>query len=303
MSSNKTIFSIASLFASTLLLFTACHNTPSDPIQLSFNPTAGNVYLYHIVAEVSMSGIERGREQFENQKTDMRIKMTAIENTDDGVQVEVAFQSMAIDNNSSRSWGNIQMNTEDIFDVDLATVPEDELELFKAQKERMMTFSTPMIITFATDGSVQNVDMTKIINRIDSLHSEEDSGLASQAFFNENNIKQMFEGFFRIFPNNEVRIGDSWSSGNVVSSFPDVTIRYTLASISGNNILINKDSLAIEREIGTLEFSIDTQGEIELDIYTGMIIRTNFEGNFLFADESEESTGEGVVRLAITLEQ
>ena len=299
--SKRKIFVLTCLFTSTLLLFTACHNT-REPIQLSLNPTAGNVYLYRIVVDMSMTGIENGREQHLSNEMDLRIKMTAKESNDDEVQFEVAFQSLAIESSNLRTpWLDISINTEDFFDEDPATLSEEELEWYEIGKERIMTFLMPMTVTFVPDGSVRSIDMEEINNRINSWHSEEPGFV--QAFLNENFIKEILEAMFRIFPNNEVRIGDNWSSGNRSPAFPDVTILNTLASISGNNALIGMSVPKIEEEIGSLEFSVDIKGEIEIDIHTGMIIQSNLEGKILFVDELGENKGEGVVRQAITLEQ
>jgi hypothetical protein len=143
------------------------------------------------------------------------------------------------------------------------------------------------------EGKVLEVSgFEQIVNgMVDSLEVAEDIKMQMRASlkdqFNEQNIKDQFAQVFTIFPNKEVKVGDSWEKnwqmgGRMPAKY---TTKYTVKSIEGDHI-----NLAAQTNIGSdndeMKIKGTQTGNLLVDSKTGLVI------NAAFSQDMETKTRE-----------
>jgi len=109
---------------------------------------------------------------------------------------------------------------------------------------------------------------------------EEMKPMAQQAFaqqFNEQSIKDMFSQSFNIFPNKEIKVGDTWEKSISGTAAMPISMKttYTVKSIDGNTVTLNSDS--------NLDLGADSQmtgnqtGTLKVNAKTGLVEDASFE--------------------------
>jgi len=98
--------------------------------------------------------------------------------------------------------------------------------------------------------------------------------------FSDEAMKATLEQSFKIYPDNEVNIGDSWSvklSFSIASMVSEMENIYTLKSISGNIAFIDLvSSFSASPTVGMSgELGGTQKGTLEMDIKTGMPLKSN----------------------------
>ena len=288
MNTRKILFLVVCLCIST-----AIH----AQIRLSFNPTMGETYSYRFISEAQITQAVMGMEMPINLTTDMLIEMTVVEKNDNEIRFDYSYQSIAMQ--FSMPMMNFNFNSE----TDIATLSGAEREIagmFSA------LIGKPMSVVFGTDGSVKYISDF-------GLDVTNPMMAAFQGQFSEDAMRQMFENTFNIYPNKEVRIGDSWSNNAtfaVQGMNTDTKTTYTLRSITGNIATLDVVSVSTTTETEAAnqilaELSIELTGETKLDITTGMIINSTMTGNMggTFQTEGMEMTMNATSKMTVTLEQ
>jgi len=134
------------------------------------------------------------------------------------------------------------------------------------------------------EGKVLEVSgFEKIVNEmVDSVNVSDDVKMQMRASlqdqFNEQSIKDQFAPVFTIFPNKEVKIGDSWekswqTGGRTPAKY---NTKYTVKSIEGDQV-----SLSAQTSISSNNDEMKTKGiqkgNLLVDSKTGLVINTEFE--------------------------
>jgi len=134
------------------------------------------------------------------------------------------------------------------------------------------------------DGKVLEVNgFDQIINgMIDSIAMDEDTKMqvrvSLQDQFNEQAVKDQFAQVFTIFPNKEIKVGDSWNKsiqmgGRMPAQY---TTRYTVKEIEGDHV-----TLSAQTNIGSgssdMEIKGTQNGSLLLDSKTGLVINAEFD--------------------------
>ena len=133
------------------------------------------------------------------------------------------------------------------------------------------------------EGKVLEVSgFEQIVNgMVDSLDVTEDIKMQMRASlkdqFNEQNIKDQFAQVFTIFPNKEVKLGDTWEkSWQMGGRMPAKYItKYTVKGIEGDHV-----SLAAQTNIGSdsddMKIKGNQTGNLLVDSKTGLVINAEF---------------------------
>lgn len=96
--------------------------------------------------------------------------------------------------------------------------------------------------------------------------------------FNEQELKDQFAQIFTIFPNKEVKVGDSWekrftAGGKMKANF---ITTYTVKEIDGELVTLKTKS-RIEPVAGELEISGEQTGDVIINSKTGLIVNAKYE--------------------------
>lgn len=132
------------------------------------------------------------------------------------------------------------------------------------------------------EGRVEEVSGFKDIAQsiMDSMHlGEKEKQEMTQQFsqqFNEQNIKDQFERVLYIFPNKEVKVGDSWQKtttpGGVMGG--KYTSTYTVSEIEGDMVTLEEKS-KIEGTSEGLNMKGDITGTLVVDSKTGLVVNAD----------------------------
>ena len=142
----------------------------------------------------------------------------------------------------------------------------------------------PFIIKVDAEGKVLEVSgFEKIINdMIDSLPGDESVKEQARASmkdqFNEQSMKDNFAQVFTIFPNKEVKVGDSWeksynTGGKMGAKFSTI---YTVKDIEGDHVTLSTDT-KISPAGSESEVEGKQTGNILVDSKTGLMINASFD--------------------------
>jgi hypothetical protein len=147
----------------------------------------------------------------------------------------------------------------------------------------------PMNVVFNADGTVKSVSgFDAIVEGIRTSMSAnpvmQEAGNNMLQSFNEDAIKQMLEQSFNMYPQEEINIGESWSSellSDMSGMASSTKSTYTLVSVENNIAFFDvvaafavTPNAPMEGEM-TGEFT----GEMSIDVNTGMVIHSNLKGD------------------------
>ena len=163
----------------------------------------------------------------------------------------------------------------------------------------------PFIIKVDAEGKVLEVSgFEKIINdMIDSLPGDESVKEQARASmkdqFNEQSIKDNFAQVFTIFPNKEVKVGDSWeksynTGGKMGAKF---TSNYTVKDIDGDHVTLSTDT-KISPTGSDSEVEGKQTGTILVDSKTGLMINASFDQDMKVKSQGTtvDVTGKGKIK-------
>jgi Family of unknown function (DUF6263) len=98
--------------------------------------------------------------------------------------------------------------------------------------------------------------------------------------FNERSIKEQFERVLYIFPNKEVKVGDSWQKKtNVAGPMGGVySSTYTVTDIEGDMVTL-EEKTKIESDNEQLKLSGEQTGTLVVDSKTGLVVSADMDMN------------------------
>lgn len=123
------------------------------------------------------------------------------------------------------------------------------------------------------------------------------AGMGDQ--FSEQSIKDQFAQVFNIFPNKEVKVGDSWeknyTTGGKMGSTHNTT--YTVKEIEGDHVSLSTKTKMSSREDGENIEGTQT-GNIIVDSKTGLMISGDFDQDIRVKTEGQNInvTGKGKIK-------
>ncbi len=137
---------------------------------------------------------------------------------------------------------------------------------------------------------------------IDSMSVPEEARAQIQASlkdqFNDDAVKDQFAQVFTIFPNKEVKVGDTWEKSYTVRGKTPSTFKtnYTVKAIDGAHVSLD----AKTKITGTGEMNMDGSqtGTLLVDSQTGLVIDANFDQEIKVKSQGVdvEMTGKGRIK-------
>jgi len=267
------------MISRTILLITAflCTNMFSQSqIRISFNPEKDETYTYRFITDEKSNQSSGGQEMTSGNRFEFVIDLNINNKINDEVHINYIFKEIAM------SFSSPTMN----FTIDSKNKADNSLDINKFFD---CLIGKSLQIVVSPDGSVKTVtgfqpvmeDMQKVIssaNETDRLIT----GMFIQMSFHEFAIKNSFEQSFKMYPDKEIKVGDSWSvdkSTSVARITNNVINTYTLKSISDDIALIDVNVVSLmKNESLNRELKEEQKGEIKLDTKTGLPVQSSLSG-------------------------
>ena len=142
-----------------------------------------------------------------------------------------------------------------------------------------------------------------MMNAINLNEDQKAKGLtALKNQFNEKSVKDQFAQLFTIYPNKEIKTGDTWernysSVGNLPAKY---STTYTVKGIEGDHV-----TLVAKTKIGStsdIDIKGEQQGNIIIDSKSGLIINAQYEQNFVTTVKGTSVKMEGKGNIKGTLQ-
>ncbi|HMU47125.1 MAG TPA: DUF6263 family protein [Chitinophagaceae bacterium] len=94
--------------------------------------------------------------------------------------------------------------------------------------------------------------------------------------FNEESVKDQFERFWYIFPNKEVKVGDSWEKSSTATGMAagKYQSKYTVKEIEGDMVILEEDT-KIEGSQDKVDINGKVKGTIVIDSKSGLVVSAN----------------------------
>ena len=238
------------VYASLFLM--SCFISASAQVKLSFNPASGSKYEYRMEATQSIKQNMMGQEVPMQTEMNVTYLMEVKEKTLQEIRVQFIYQGFAFSITSP------MMNMK--FDSKKPAENPSEMDnMFGKMYSTLI--GKPFTVIFAPDGAVKSVTgMSAIIENMlgaisaDGQVAKQLSAQMSQQFSDES-MKNMFGQSFNFYPDNAVKVGDSW---NKESTMPM------------NQMKINMKTKNTLKEVSANMATVEVAGTTEMDMGGGM---------------------------------
>ena len=266
-------------FASLFLV--SCFISTSAQIKLSFNPQKGVKY------EHQMGTIQNMKQSVMGQEIPMEMEMNGtyimeiMDKSAHEIHAQMTFQGFAF--NVSSPMMKIRYDSENPTEN-----PSEMDKVFEKMFNTLIgkTFS----LIFAADGSVKSAaGMGDIIeNMLEAISSNgqvaEQMRVQMNQQFSDETMKRMFEQSFNFYPENEIKVGDSW---NIEMTAPmnnmnfAIKTRNTLKELTNNmaSIEVSGDIEMDMGEMGEGKLTGTQTGIMTIDTTTGMPVTSEISQN------------------------
>lgn len=141
------------------------------------------------------------------------------------------------------------------------------------------------------------MDMVDSMGLDENMKAQLTASLKDQ--FSEQTLKDQFAQVFNIFPNKEVKIGDSWqkeysTSGRMAAKY---TTTYTVKEIEGEHVTLTAKTKITSSANGQ-EMDGTQSGNIIVDSKTGMMVNAEFDQNIEVKTQGQkvEVVGKGRIK-------
>ena len=272
----KKRFFILIAFAATIFILSCQSSSKTSAARLlKFNLQKGKGYDYEMVWDMNTKVM--------GQETGISIgglySMNIVE--DDGKVKSVATSYKNITMNMKV--GGVEMNLDSDNTPDSAESDTEKNPLAIMRKVISGMIGKTFIIKVDEEGKVLEVTgFEKIISdMIDSMDVDEEIKTQAMASmkgqFNEQSMKDQFAQIFTIFPNKEIRIGDSWernysTGGKIPAKY---TTTYKVTDIEGDHVSMTAKT-KIESNTGDMEIGGKQNGNLIVDSKTGLIVNADY---------------------------
>jgi hypothetical protein len=116
--------------------------------------------------------------------------------------------------------------------------------------------------------------------------------------FNENNMKDQFERVLYIFPNKEVKVGDSWQKTTTPGGAMGgkYTSTYTVSEIEGDMVTLEEKS-KIDGNSAAMNMKGDITGTLVIDSRSGLVVSADQDMDLKITTEGKEMKMNGKTKI------
>ena len=215
---------------STSLILLLGFTIASAQIKLSFNPQKGAKYEYQTEMIQISKNAAMGQEMTSETEISMKYLMEVVEKSTDEIQTVFTYQDISyIITSPMMKMGYDSKNT-----------IENPSDMDKILEQIFSTLiGKPFTLTIAPDGSVKSVTGMDAIaeNMSQSVGNDQIAAQLTVAIkqqFSEDAIKRVFEQSLKIYPDNPVKVGNSWNVNNAIEISgmgTNTKTKYTLKAV------------------------------------------------------------------------
>ncbi len=276
---KKPVAFLLAILTITTILIQSCKTNTSGKV-LKFNLEKGKGYNYEVAWDMD--------QQMMGQENEINLSGTyAIDVIDDKNNIKtlkavytrfkmyMKVMGMELDIDTDKP-------TAPVSDADLKANPLGMMgQLFKGIKGKEFSLKVN------EEGEVLEVSgFDQIVNAmVDSTDVTEDIKMQMKASlkdqFNEQNIKDQFAQVFTIFPNKEVKKGDTWEKswqmgGRMPATY---TTKYTVKDIDGDHITLDAKTNIVSDSGSEMKIKGTQNGNLLVDSRNGLVVNATFDQN------------------------
>lgn len=272
-----TVLFFATALLGTILGFQSCQSTKSaaSTQMLKFNFEKGKSYDY----EMNMSMDQEVMGQKMQMDMTSYYSMAVKEEQGDEKTVSATFERIKMQMNM----GPVNLDIDS--DRPVATSEKGDTSISAAMNKLNGLFSSlkgqEFTMKINSEGKVVSVSGMKemadrIINNFGAEMSEAEKNEMRQQFdkqFSDEGMKGQFERFLYIFPNKEVKVGDSWTkTSSMGGDMPaNYNSTYTVTEIEGDMVTLSEKSKVTSSD-ANMNVDGDVTGTIVVDSRSGLVV-------------------------------
>jgi hypothetical protein len=247
-------------------------------VKLSFNPAEGEKYSY--LQRMEMTSKQRVMEQELSMSLvfDMFYEMNVKDRGKDVTSLEFVYNRVVMSLSTPAK----------VFNYDSGKVAENPSEIDRVFGGMLGALVGRVFgVDFAPDGSVKSMSgydaiVKDMLGAVPEHPAFQQVGEMLMKSFNADALKSTFEQSFKMYPDREVNVGDSWSTAITFAPFvmdSKIDNVYVLKSVAGDTAAVSMtgvfafDVKSMANFAEGSKLSGEYEGEIVLDIRTGMPVR------------------------------
>ena len=246
-------------------------------IRLAFNPENDKTYSFRFITDENSNQTVGGQETTTGNRLEFVIDMSIKNKNSDEIFLDYIYKEIVM------SFLHPMMS----FTVDSKNKNGNSSDINKFF-DCMIGKSLQLVVS--PDGSVKSVtgfqpimeDMQKVMASANDTDKRV-TGMFIQMSFHEFAVKTGFEQSFKMYPDKEIMIGESWTIDKsiAVSKITNNIINtYTLKSVSEDMASIDLTVVSLmKNESLNREIKEEQKGEIKLNTKTGLPIQSSLSGN------------------------
>lgn len=275
----------------------SCQSTKSatSSKMLKFNFEKGRGYDYEMIMNMDQEVMGA------KQQIDMSTYYSMLVTEDDGALKTIKTTFDRFKMNMVVMGMQIEVDTEKPF---VATGDSEENPLAMVNRLLGAIKGQQFVMKVDAEGKVQDVQGFQEMGMkiADSLGLDEAKKKEMlQSFsqqFNEKNIKEQFERVLYIFPNKEVKVGDSWQKTTTTSGpmGGKYSSTYTVKEIEGDMVTL-EEKTKIESDNEQLKLSGEQTGELVVDSRTGLVVSADMDMNMETTSSGTKVTMKGKTKI------
>lgn len=254
--------------------FEACQSAKSSTAtkMLKFNLEKGKGYDYEMTVNLDQEIIGQPM------KMDMTTYYSMDVNGDDGGVKTLVSTFDRFKMKTAIAGMNIDVDTDNEVKGDSADIDKNPMAVFnkvfgsiKGQKFTMKV-NPEGKITEVTGFENMAENMANSLGLDEKEKAEMKAGFEGQ--FNEKEIKQNLERFWYIFPNKEVKVGDTWNKTTEMGGKMPGTYKstYKVTDIEGDMVTLDEVSKIESKEGEAMSLTGEVKGTIVVDSRSGLVV-------------------------------
>jgi len=260
------------------LCLMSCFFTVSAQVKLSFNPEKGAKYEYRMETVQTIKQNVMGQEILMETEMNGTYLMEIKEKTPQEIHAVLTYQEFRFVVSSMMM--KIRYDSKKPIEN-----PSDMDKMFEKMFSTLI--GKPFTVVFAPNGSVKSVTgMEEIIENMLKATSGDGQVVAIMGsqmtqLFNDEGMKNMFEQSFNFYPDNAVKVGDSWDT-EITMPMGDmkfgIKTKNTLKKVSTNMATIEVAG-DINMDMGEGKFTGTQTGTMIVDTTTGLPVTSDVSLN------------------------
>ena len=282
---RRIIFSsVAVLGFLTVFMLDACQSAKNSTASkmLKFDLEKGKGYDYEMI--INMDQELMGQPLQMDMTTYYSMDITG----DDGTIKTISSRLERFKMKTAMMGINLDVDTDEPMSRDTSDAKKNPIELMK----RVFASLKGLQFNMKVDREGKITEVTGLENLADKMTTElglseeekaEASGSVDKAF-NKDEIARNFERFWYIFPNKEVKVGDSWKKSSSFGGQMPATYEstYKVTDIEGDMVTVEEKSvISAKQDAGgkSVETSGEISGTVTVDSRSGLLVNADQDMN------------------------